>query len=167
MSPLSEKQDLELVELLTGDSQEAFGELYARYRDRLMYVGIRFLKSEADAEDVFHDIFLKIWDKRHFLGTVTSFSGLVKTMTQNYAMDKLRHSDVHSRFAENLLVNVRDSTNETEDTIVNNDYTELLNKLIKKLPLKQQEVFRLNRIERLSYQQISELLQMPVANVRK
>ena len=164
---LSEKQDKELVELLMGGSQEAFGELYARYRERLMYLCKRCLKNETDAEDAFHDIFLKLWDTRHSLGAVSSFSGFVQTMIQNYATDKLRHFDVHSRFARNVLMNEIDSTNETEDSIINNDYKVLLGELIEKLPPMQKKVFILSRIEGHTYKEIAELLHISVHTVQE
>ena len=167
ISKLSEKQDRELVELLIGGSQEALGELYARYKKQLVYLCKRYLKNEADAEDIVHDIFLKLWETRHSLGTVSSFSGFINTMAQNYSVDKLRHVDVHSRFAKNMLMNGIDSTNKTEEEIIDNDYTKLLNELIESLPPMQKKVFRLSRIEGLTYKKISELLQISVENVRK
>ena len=163
---LSEKQDKELVELLIGGSQEAFGELYIRFRERLMYFCKQYM-NETDAEDIIHDIFLLLWEKRHFLGAVSSFSGYLQTMAKNYILKKFRHLDVHSRFARNILMNETDSVNETENTIIDNDYAKLLDELIENLPPKQKEIFRLNRIEGLSYQEISELLQTSVENVRK
>ena len=167
ISELSEKQDRELLDLLMGGSQKAFGELYARYRERLIYLCKRCLKNEADAEDLFHDVFLKLWDTRHTLGAVSSFSGLVQTMIQNHATDKLRHSDVHSRFARNKLMDETDLTNETEETIINNDYKELLDELIEKLPPMQKKVFTLSRIEGHTYKEIAELLHISVHTVQE
>ena len=164
---LSKKQDRELVELLMGGSQAALGELYARYRERLIHLCRRSLKNEADSEDVVHDIFVKLWENRHSLANVSSFSGFVQTMAQNYITDKLRHLDVHLRFAKNVRMKEIDSTNETEDAIIDNDYTELLNKLIESLPTMQREIFRLNRVEGRTYKDISEILKMPVGNVRR
>ena len=166
-SELSGKQDRELVELLMGGSQEAFGELYSRFKKQLIYLCKQYMRNEADAEDIVHDIFLKLWESRQFLNPELSFSGYLHTITENYVRDKLRHLDVHARFAKNMLVNTENSTNETENTIIDNDYAELLNELMEKLPPKQKEIFRLNRIEGLTYQQISEILQMPVGNVRR
>ena len=164
---LSDKQDRELVELLMGSSQAAFGELYARFRERLMYSCKQYMRNEADSEDIVHDIFLKLWEIRHFLNPELSFSGYLQTITQNYTLKKLRHFDVHSRFTRNMLMNEIDSTNETEDTVINNDYAKLLDELIETLPPKQKEVFRLSRIEGHTYKEISELLQISIENVRK
>ena len=167
INELSEKQDRELVELLIGGSQAALGELYTRYRKQLVYFCKQYLKNEAESEDIVQNIFLKLWETRHSLGTVSSFSGFVKTMAQNQATDKLRHIDVHSRFAGNILTSGTDSTNETEESIIDNDYTELLNKLIESLPPRQKEIFRFSRIEGLTYREISELLQISDSAVQK
>jgi len=164
---LSKKKDKELVELLIGGSQEALGELYARHREWLMYLCKQNLKNEADAEDVVNDIFLKLWESRHILNSELSFTGYLRTITENYIKNILRHLDVHSRFAKNIYMNAKDSTNETEDSIIDNDYTKILNELIESLPSGQKEIFRLHRIEKLTYQEISEFLQIPVDNVRK
>ena len=164
---LSKNKDNELVKLLMGDSQEAFGELYARYREWLICFCKKYMRNEAEAEDIVHDVFLKLWDTRHFLNPELSFSGFVQTMAKNHISDKFRHLDVHSRYAQNKLINETDSTNETEDTIIDNDYAKLLDELIESLPPKQKEIFRLNRIEGLTYKEISESLKTPVENVRK
>ena len=164
---LLNKQDIELIELLISGSQEAFGELYARYQKQLSYYCKQYMRNEADTEDLVHDTFLQLWEKRQILPAISSFPGFIQTMAKNHILKKFRHFDVHSRFARNMLMNQTDSTNETEDTIIDNDYTKLLDELIEKLPPKQKEVFRLSRIEEYTYKEISELLQMPVGNVRR
>ena len=167
VTDFSEKQDRELVGFLMDGSQEAFGELYARYQKQLLHYCKQYMRNEADTEDIVHDIFLQLWEKRHSLSDISSFSGYIQTMARNYILKKFRHFDVHSRFARNVLMNETDSTNETEDTIINNDYAKLLDELIEELPQKQKHVFRLSHIEGYTYKEISEMLQMPVGNVRR
>ena len=167
ISEISKRQDKELVELLIGDSQEALGELYARYRERLMHLCKQYMRNEADAEDIVHEVFLKIWESRHILNPESSFSGYVKTITKNLTFNKIRKSDVHSRFVKNRLVNETDSINETEDLIIDNDYAKLLDELIENLSPKQKEVFRLSRIEGHTYKEIAKSLNISVETVRE
>ena len=164
---LPEKQDKELVELLTGGSHEALGELYARYRKQLMYYCKQYMRNEVDAEDIVQDVFLRIWERRHFLNPELSFSGFMQTLAKNCITDKFRHLDVHSRYVQNRFVNGTDLTNETEDAVIDSNYMELLNELIERLPQGQKEIFRLSRMEGLTHQEIAELLQTPAENVRK
>ena len=167
MARISEKQDRELVALLVDGSPQALGELYARYKERMIYFCKHYVINEEDAEDIVQDIFLQLWGKRHFLGSVTSFSGYIQAMTKNSILKRLRHIDVHARFVQTLLMNNNNSTNETEDAIIENDYEKLLNEMIERLPPMQKEIFRLSRVEGLDYKEIAELLQTSVENVRK
>ena len=166
INKLSKKQDKELVELLMTGSQEALGELYVRYKKRLFYACYQYVRNKDDAEDIVQDIFLQLWEKRHDLNPELSFSGYVRTIAQNTTLKLFRHFDVHSRFAQNILMNETDSTNETEDAIIDNDYVKLLNELIERLPPRQKEIFRLSRIEGLSHQEISKQMNISVENVR-
>ena len=164
---LSEKQDRELVELLRDGSHEALGELYTRYKDLLISFCKKNMKNEADAEDIVQDIILQIWENRHLINPELSFSGYVQTITQNRVFYTFRQSDIHSRFVRNMLTNGDYSTNETEDSIINDDYTALLNEIIEQLPPMQQKVIRLSRIEGLSYKEIAELLNISAETVKK
>ena len=51
----SEKERRLVADLLEGD-ESAFCELYALYKDRLMWFSLKFLKSRDMAEDVFQDV---------------------------------------------------------------------------------------------------------------
>jgi len=164
---LPKKTDKELVELLIDGSQLAFGELYARYKGRLIHLCKRYLKSEDDAKDIVQDIFLQLWETRHLLNTELSFEAYLKTLTKNLAMDKLRHFDVHERFAQNMLMNGTDSTNETENTILENDYAKLLDECVAGLSQRQKEIFRLSRIKGHTYKEIAEILNISEHTVKE
>ena len=164
---ISKKQDKELVELLMGGSQEALGELYARYKKMLMPFCKKNMKNEADAEDIIHDIFLQLWENRHLLGEISSFSSYVQTMAKNKVFYTFRQSDIHSRFVRNMLTNGENSMNDTEDAVIDNDYAEFLNEIIERLPPMQKKVFRLSRVERLTYKEIAELLHLSADTVKK
>ena len=167
INEISKKQDKELVELLISGSQEALGELYARYRNPLMNFCKKYMRNEADAEDLIQDVFLQLWEKRHSLDTVSSFAGYVQTMTQNKVFYTFRQSDIHSRFVRNMLTNGKDSMNKTEETIIDKDYAEFLDKIIESLSPMQKKVFRLSRIEGLTYKEIAELLQISADTVKE
>jgi RNA polymerase sigma-70 factor (ECF subfamily) len=158
---------MELVELCKSGSHQAFSELYVRYKDELLYYCTQYLKDEAEAEDVVQDIFMQLWETHASLDITSSFGGYIFGAARNHMLKLFRQFDVHARYAQHILIHTQELTNETEDAIVGKDYTTFLNKLIDSLPPMQKEVFRLNRIEELSYQEISELLHISVENVRK
>ena len=163
---LKELQDRELVAMVKEGSQEAYELLYLRHVKHLINQCKRFLQCKEEAEDIAHDIFVQIWEKRDTLNPELSFSGYINTLARNSVFYKFRQFDIHSRFAQYILLNGQDATNETEDTIIDRDYKDLLNRIIESLPPKQKEIFRMNRIDEMSYQEISEALHISVENVR-
>lgn len=64
---LSEKTDTELVTLLIQNNEAAFSELYVRYKDKLYYFCLQFLKSKEEANDIVQEIFIRIWESRSFI----------------------------------------------------------------------------------------------------
>ena len=167
VNKLTEKQDSELVELFKSGSQAAFEQLYLRYYNHLLNLCEHILKNKTDAEDVVHDVFVQLWETRDTLNAELSFAVYVKTLAQNRALYRFRQFDIHSRFAQHILMNAKDTTNETEDTILDNDYTALLDEMIAILSPKQKEAFRLSRIDKLTYNEIADVMQISVETVRE
>ena len=57
-----QKTDAELVVLLTLNDEEAFSELYVRYKSKLQYFCFHFLKVESEACDIVQEVFIRIWE---------------------------------------------------------------------------------------------------------
>ena len=54
----------ELVLRLIDGDEDAFCELYAAYKNRLLYFAMKFVKSREFAEDIFQDAFTVVWQSR-------------------------------------------------------------------------------------------------------
>ena len=160
-------QDKELVELFKEGSYQAFSELYARYYKQLIRSCKQYLKNESDCEDVVHNIFLHLLENRDSLDSISSFSGYVHTLAKNRILDEFKKFDIHSRFAQYILINSKESTNQTEDAIIDDDYTKLLNELIESLSPRQKKVLQLSRIHGFTYKEIAEQLQISVTTVQE
>lgn len=164
---MSEKQDKELLALFLNGSQRAFEELYIRYKGRLVHFCKWLMKNEIESEDIVQDIFMQLWENRDSLNIEVSFSGYVHTLVKNRALNEFRKFDIHTRYAQYIILNGKDVTNQTEDSIIDKDYAKLLDELIENLPERQKEIYRLSRIEKLTYKEISEALQISVPAVQK
>ena len=89
----SSQKEKELVEKLIQGDEEAFCELYATYKQRLVYFAMKFLKSPEFAEDIFQDTFAAIWQNRKFIDPNTSFSSFLFTIMRNRILNTLRNLD--------------------------------------------------------------------------
>ena len=160
------KQDNELVALFKEGSQKAFAELYIRYKKNLTQFCKRSLRNKSRAEDVAHDVFLQVFETYDGLNPELSFFGYLIKIAQNRILDEIKKSNVHLRYTQNTIMRETDATNQTEDTIMDNDYEQLLKKIIDGLSPQQKEVFRLSRLQGLTYNEIAELMQISLPTVQ-
>jgi RNA polymerase sigma factor (sigma-70 family) len=83
--------DEELVKLFVDTQQNRFFEkLYERYADKVYHKCISFVKDGAKAEDLTHDIFLKLIFKLGTFKEDAKFSTWLYSITYNHCMDQLR-----------------------------------------------------------------------------
>lgn len=158
---------MELVALLNEGVDQAFDELYVRYKGKLKSFYKSVFKNDEEAEDMVHDIFLHLWEIRGSLDIKVSFSGYIFTIAKTMILKKIRHFEIHARYAQAVLMYEKDWSNQMEDTILDHDFAQLLKESIKCLSPRQKEVFQLSRLQGLTYKEIAELTQLSVETVRE
>lgn len=100
-----------LVLRLIDGNEDAFCELYAAYKNRLIYFAMRFLKSREYAEDVFQDAFTIIWQGRRFINPDASFSSYLYTIVRNRILNQLRDLVNQDKLKEQILQQAVDYSN--------------------------------------------------------
>ena len=108
----SEKERRLVADLLEGD-ESAFCELYALYKDRLMWFSLKFLKSRDMAEDVFQDAFTSVWQNRRFLNPDSPFAPYVYTIVKNRILNLLAGIEKEQQLKNIILSGSVDVTNDT------------------------------------------------------
>jgi RNA polymerase sigma-70 factor (ECF subfamily) len=83
-----------LVDLLSrtanGD-KSAFRALYAEAGPKLFAICLRMMKNRDEAEDVFQEAFVKIWERSHQYDAAKGQAlGWLATIARNCALDRLR-----------------------------------------------------------------------------
>jgi RNA polymerase sigma-70 factor (ECF subfamily) len=63
----------DLILRLSEGSHEAFSALYEKYKSPVYFFSLRFVRSKVLAEEMVHDVFLKIWESRSGLNSTLSF----------------------------------------------------------------------------------------------
>ena len=166
---LAEKQIDErslVLRLIDGD-EDAFCELYASYKNRLIYFAMRFLKSREYAEDVFQDAFAVIWQGRRFINPDTSFSSYLYTIVRNRVLNQLRDLDNQDKLKEQILAQAVDYTEDTKHRIMADDLRHLIACAMQQLTVRQREVFRMSREKQMSHQEIADALGISINTVQE
>ena len=162
----SEKERRLVADLLEGD-ESAFCELYALYKDRLMWFSLKFLKSRDMAEDVFQDAFASIWQNRRFLNPNVPFGPYVYTIVKNRILNLLAGLDRELELRDKIRSASLDSTNETEDSVLDTDLNALLDKALETLTPQQKRVFDMSRKDMKSHKEIADSLGISVYTVQQ
>lgn len=166
MISISESEK-KLIQGILRDDEAAFCELYALYKDRLMYFAMRYVKSREFAEDVFQDAFASVWQNRRFLNPDLPFGPYIYTIIKNRILNLLAGIHKESELKKAILSHALEVTNETENTVLDADFGQLLSKAFEQLTPQQKRIFRLSRNEMKSHKEIAEELGLSVYTVQQ
>lgn len=148
----------ERVARLTRGDEKAFGELYSAYKEGAIRFAMRYIKSRDIAEDVLQDAFVVIWQNRQFINPDAPFSAYLFTIVKNRVLNCLRNLESETRIKEAILSEAIDSTNNTQESILENELAVWIEKAKGELTSKQREVFEMSRERQLSHAEIAEEL---------
>ena len=162
---LSDERSL-VLRLIEGD-EDAFCELYAAYKNRLIYFAMRFLKSREYAEDIFQDAFAVVWQGRRFINPDASFSAYLYTIVRNRILYQLRDLSNQDKLREQILSQAVNYTNETKDEIIANDLRQFISRALQQLTPRQREIFQMSRERQMSHREIAEVLGISVNTVQE
>ena len=156
-----------LVLRLIDGNEDAFCELYAAYKNRLIYFAIRFLKSREYAEDVFQDAFTIIWQGRRFINPDASFSSYLYTIVRNRILNQLRDLVNQDKLKEQILQQAVDYSNDTQNEILANDLKQLISCAMQQLTPRQRKIFEMSREQQMSHKEIADVLGISVNTVQE
>lgn len=155
-----------VIRLISGD-EDAFCELYAAYKNRLLFFAMKFVKSRDFAEDIFQDAFTIIWQSRRFINPDASFSSYLYTIVRNRILNQIRDLDKEDTLKEHILAQAIDYTDDTKEKILANDLREIINKALEKLTPRQREIFEMSREAQMSHKEIADALGISVNTVQE
>lgn len=140
-----------------------FKEVFKQYYNPLCNFAASILKDKKLAEDVVHDVFEKLWDKRSELNINDNEKSYLFTSVRNKAIEVIRKN----KSDQKLEVDYINSTLENGLDEVSDKYLlkEKLYRSIRQLPPKCQKVFLLNKINGLTYIEIADDLDISVKTV--
>jgi RNA polymerase sigma-70 factor (family 1) len=159
--------DRDLIKSLVEGNLQAYKTLFLKYNKKLYYFAYGLLKSKEDAEEVVHDIFVKIWEKKDGLNADLSFNGYICTLTKNHVYNLLRKKRYDQTYKKHLLVHSDTTHNETENSIILADLEHYYQDAIERLPPRRKLIFTLSRNEGLSHKEIAEQLNISENTVKE
>src|SRR5947209_3898877 len=158
------RSDEQLVALFRAGSEEAFGVIHERYRQRLFaYTRQMLAGSRQDAEDALQDVFLRAYASLQASERPVSLRAWLYRVAHNRCIDQLRrpvpaHSDVFEM-----------SRGPLHDPLVEAERRDDLRRLVgdvRRLPEAQRSALLMREMEGLSYEELAVALETTVPAIK-
>ncbi|ERJ60460.1 RNA polymerase sigma-70 factor [Sphingobacterium paucimobilis] len=163
--PLFNEQEL-LAKTAKGDHY-AFKKLYEHYHKNVYTFSLWYLKSEADAEEVVQETFLKLWLMGEALTGLENLQKYLCTIAGNKSLDMLRSRARRLKTSTYLDdENNQPFHNETEESILLKDFKSLLNEAVTRLPTQQRRVYQLCKEQGFKNDEVAKQLNLSPLTVR-
>lgn len=161
-----EKLNFLLKEISEGN-ENAFRQLFEAYRDRLHVFVKNIVKNKETAEEIVLDIFTKVWLSKDLAREITNIESFLFKASLNRSIDYLRiaSKDLVLRNVIWEEIQISDPSN-TDDVIITKNLQEKVQEVIHALSPQKQLIFRLNREDGMSYEQIAAKLHISKNTVR-
>ena len=165
--------ETELIQGLKNGDETAFKYLVDTYQDLVFNTAIGIVQNAEDAEDVAQEVFIQVYRSIHSFKGESKLSTWLYRITTTRSLDLLRSRKSKKRFGylQRLFGESNEPLMELPDfhhpgvALDKKENAARLFKAISQLPENQRTAFTLHKVEDLSYQEISEVMQTSVSAI--
>ena len=169
------KKDLALVTKAKDGDQTAYAELMERYRESVYYMLLKMVKSTDDAEDLTIEAFGKAFNRLDQYSPSYAFSTWLFKIASNNCIDFIRKKRVNltsmdraytNDEGENVSIDVESNTMDPEEEVIKKQKVKMMREVVKQLKPRYRELVEKRYFEELSYEEISEEMDLPLGTVK-
>jgi RNA polymerase sigma-70 factor (ECF subfamily) len=161
--------DDQLIEQTLEGNRDAFGELVTKYQVRLYNTMIQVVGSTEDAHDVTQDAFMQAYLRLDTFRRSSKFYTWLYRIAFNVAIGMRRKYRSH-RMAESLQQEMHDRLLDRErrpdENLIADENIKTVREAINRLDDEFRSVVVLRELEEFSYEEIAEILEIPIGTVR-
>jgi RNA polymerase sigma-70 factor (ECF subfamily) len=147
-------------------------QLYDEYKNMVFNLALQYVQNTEDAEEITQDVFVKIHFSKDNFKNQSAWRTWIYRITINQSLDFLKAKKTQKRFAFITNLFHADSNeprfqvshfNHPGVQLEQKEATQAIFAAINALPEQQKNVIILAKIERLSHQQIAEILNISIS----
>ena len=175
---LSERgqEDYKLVCLaIEENDQSAYASLMERYRDSIYHTMLKMVRNHDDAEDLTIEAFGKAFRKLASYTPSYAFSTWLFKIATNNCIDFIRKQRLKTLSIDEPISedgdkdfsnNLKATSLDPEERYIRNQRRKIMRELMDRLNEKYRIMIELRYFEELSYQEISDKLDLPIGTVK-
>ena len=176
-SHLSDKaqKDLVLVDKAIKGDQLAYAKLMERYRESIYFMMLKMVKNPDDADDLTIEAFGKAFNRLEQYSPNYAFSTWLFKIASNNSIDFIRKkrikvtsmdTGVTTDDGETIFFDAKSSSRDPEETIMHKQKVLHMRDLVSQLKPRYRLLVEKRYFEELSYEEISEELNLPLGTVK-
>jgi RNA polymerase sigma-70 factor (ECF subfamily) len=163
---LEHQTDELLMSLLKAGDSNAFSKLYERYSMLIYRYLLRNLNGDSGkAEDILHDIFLKIIEHKSNYDASRNFKTWIYSVATNQCRNAWKNEENRTRIMEKHIP-WEYKTIQNEEMIEKSDFSKKINQNISDLDPLAREIIVLRYYQELSIKEISTIVSIPEGTVK-
>ena len=146
-----------IIEEYRQGEKHAAEKIYQLFAAKMFAVCLRYSNNRSDAEDIFQDGFIKVFEQIKQYKGEGSFEGWMRRIFIHLALERIRRQKKF-QFVDELdqINNLEDISSEIQPLLS----LDKLNEFVKELPERYRLVFNLYIQEELSHKEIARLLEI-------
>ena len=162
MDTLAETTDEDIVRVVCDRDQEQYVHLVARYQARLLRYVTNLIHDDQAAKDVVQEAFIKAFINLKGFDTSKKFSSWIYRIAHNEAMNSVKKYRREVPLPETYEVA---SEEDIEADFMHQETAAAVQQRVAELPLIYAEPLVLRYVEDKSYDEISDILRLPLGTV--
>lgn len=140
-------------------AREAYTKLYLKYRERVYAYCLRVLCDEAEAQDLFQEVFYRVYTRSNQFEEQRSLGGWIFTIAHNLCLNKIRDRKPNAAIEDVTL-----SVSPVDD--LGENWRARIEWALEQIPAEHREAFVLREYEGLSYNEITDILHTTLPAVK-
>jgi RNA polymerase sigma-70 factor (ECF subfamily) len=157
----------ELIVRLSEGDRAAFSLLYKQYLDNICRYIFSICHDKQLSEEITQDLFIKIWENRAMLATVTLIKPYLYRSARNLLLNHIRKEQLQSRVIASYQDMTPVSVTTIHEKIAYDQYFEITRNAVDLLPEKRKQIFKLRSDEALTIDEIAARLSISRSVVKK
>jgi len=145
---------------------EAFQTRVLPSKNRLFRFALKFLGNEEDAKDVVQEVFIRVWNGREQMAQVQNWEAWCMRITRNLSLDRIRSLSRKQTQAIEESFDVHNQGLTPHEATEIRESMQRITEFISSLPEKQRQVIHLRDVEGYSYNEICEILELDMNQVK-
>ncbi|HMJ70068.1 MAG TPA: sigma-70 family RNA polymerase sigma factor [Cyclobacteriaceae bacterium] len=135
-------------------------------KNKLFRFAFRLLGSSEEAKDVVQEVFIKVWNGRDQIASIDNMEAWCMRITRNLSLDKIRARQRKATDSIEDSFDIQQDTHTPYEAAENKESMQRISQLIASLPEKQRQVMHLRDVEGYSYNEICEILELDMNQVK-